>query len=157
MRPPEAVRAGASCVSTAEASGGVHDDRFPGRPRPDLTRGSDRHSAQGDPASFRDPRLRRRRSRVPRFASADAGPRAGVRRAGDRQVRSLRFVGNKTFDDGQLSANVVTTASSFAKRYFRVFGTARCYPADGLAQDTSRISSFSTRSTASTTRASTPW
>jgi len=61
---------------------------------------------------------------------------------GDRQVRSLRFVGNKTFDDEVLSAYVVTTASSFAKRHFRIVGTARCYPVGGLAQDTASIKLF---------------
>jgi outer membrane protein insertion porin family/translocation and assembly module TamA len=61
---------------------------------------------------------------------------------GDRQVRSLHFVGNKTFDDDALSAYVVTTASSFAKRHFRIFGTARCYPVGGLAQDTLNIKNF---------------
>jgi outer membrane protein insertion porin family len=61
---------------------------------------------------------------------------------GDRQVRSLHFVGNKTFDDDALSAYVVTTASSFARRHFRIFGTARCYPVGGLAQDTLNIKNF---------------
>jgi outer membrane protein insertion porin family/translocation and assembly module TamA len=61
---------------------------------------------------------------------------------GDRQVRSLHFVGNKTFDDEVLSAYVVTTASSFTKRHFRIFGTARCYPVGGLAQDTASIKNF---------------
>ena len=61
---------------------------------------------------------------------------------GDRQVRSLHFVGNKTFDDDALSAYVVATASSFAKRHFRIIGTARCYPVGGLAQDTANIKLF---------------
>ena len=61
---------------------------------------------------------------------------------GDRQVRSLHFVGNKTFGDDELSAYVVTTASSFAKRHFRIIGTERCVPADGVGQDTANIKSF---------------
>ena len=60
----------------------------------------------------------------------------------EREVRSLRFEGNTTFDDGQLSAIVITTPSSFARRYFRVFGTRRCYPSDGLAQDVANLKSF---------------
>jgi hypothetical protein len=52
----------------------------------------------------------------------------------EREVRSLRFEGNQTFDTDQLSAIVITTPSSFARRYFRVFGTKRCYPSDGLTQ-----------------------
>jgi outer membrane protein assembly factor BamA len=60
----------------------------------------------------------------------------------EREVRSLRFEGNSTFDDGQLSAIVITTPSSFARRYFRVFGTKRCYPSDGLAQDVANLKAF---------------
>ena len=37
---------------------------------------------------------------------------------------------------------MVTTASSFARRHFRIFGTARCYPVGGLAQDTVNIKNF---------------
>ena len=61
---------------------------------------------------------------------------------GDRQVRSLHFVGNKTFSADALSAYVVTTASSFAKRHFRIIGTARCYPVNGLGPDTDAIKLF---------------
>jgi outer membrane protein assembly factor BamA len=62
--------------------------------------------------------------------------------ADDRQVRDLHFVGNNSFSANVLSAIVVTTPSSFAKRHFRVIGTERCYPADGLAPDTARIKVF---------------
>jgi len=63
---------------------------------------------------------------------------------GDRQIRALQFVGNKSFSDGELSARVVTTASSWAKRHLRFLhvGTARCYPADGVGPDTLRIKNF---------------
>ena len=56
----------------------------------------------------------------------------------EREVRSLRFEGNRTFDESQLSAIVITTPSSFARRYFRIFGTKRCFPSDGLAQDVAK-------------------
>lgn len=61
---------------------------------------------------------------------------------GEREVRSLRFEGNRTFDAGQLSTIVITTPSSFARRYFRIFGTRRCYPSDGLTQDVANIKAF---------------
>ena len=60
----------------------------------------------------------------------------------EREVRSLRFEGNRTFDESQLSAIVITTPSSFARRYFRIFGTKRCFPSDGLAQDVANLKSF---------------
>jgi len=60
----------------------------------------------------------------------------------EREVRSLRFEGNSTFDDSQLSAIVITTPSSFARRYFRVVGTKRSYPSDGLAQDVTNLKAF---------------
>ncbi|HEY6830107.1 MAG TPA: BamA/TamA family outer membrane protein [Gemmatimonadaceae bacterium] len=61
---------------------------------------------------------------------------------GEREVRSLRFEGNQTFDADQLSAIVITTPSSFARRNFRIFGTKRCYPSDGLAQDVANLKAF---------------
>jgi outer membrane protein insertion porin family/translocation and assembly module TamA len=61
---------------------------------------------------------------------------------GDRQVRSLRFVGNTAFSDDDLSARVITTPSSFAKRHFHFFGTPRCYPPNGLAPDAANITTF---------------
>jgi len=60
----------------------------------------------------------------------------------EREVRSLRFEGNRTFDEGQLSAIVITTPSSFARRHFRIFGTKRCFPSDGLAEDVSNLKAF---------------
>ena len=60
----------------------------------------------------------------------------------EREVRSLRFEGNRTFDESQLSAIVITTPSSFARRYFMIFGTKRCFPSDGLAQDVTNLKSF---------------
>ena len=55
--------------------------------------------------------------------------------AGRKEVQRLRFQGNRTFGDDELSARVLTTPSSFAKRYLRVIGTPRCYPSDGLGPD----------------------
>jgi outer membrane protein insertion porin family len=61
---------------------------------------------------------------------------------GDTEVRSLHFEGNKTFSGDELSARVLTTPSSFAKRYFKIFGTKRCLPSDGLAPDVQRLKQF---------------
>ena len=61
---------------------------------------------------------------------------------GEREVRSLQFEGNNTFDASQLSAIVITTPSSFARRRFRIFGTRRCFPSDGLAQDVANLKAF---------------
>jgi len=61
---------------------------------------------------------------------------------GEKEVRSLRFEGNDTFDASQLSAIVITTPSSFARRYFRIFGARRCFPSDGLAQDVANLKAF---------------
>ena len=49
----------------------------------------------------------------------------------DKRVRALRFQGNTTFTGDQLSAIVLTTPSSFTRRYFHWFfgaGAERCLP-----------------------------
>jgi outer membrane protein assembly complex protein YaeT len=61
---------------------------------------------------------------------------------GRSEVRQLNFEGNRTFDEDELSARVLTTPSSVAKRYFRVFGTPRCYPSVGLAPDVRALTQF---------------
>src|SRR5437764_11233344 len=66
-------------------------------------------------------------------------------RANAREVHALKFEGNTTFSDDELSAIVVTTASSFTHRYFRwVFnaGTARCLPEEGLSGDVDLLKTF---------------
>lgn len=66
-------------------------------------------------------------------------------RDGAREVHSLRFEGNATFTDDELSARVITTASSFTHRYFRWLfnaGTARCLPQDGTAADIELLKTF---------------
>jgi outer membrane protein insertion porin family/translocation and assembly module TamA len=65
---------------------------------------------------------------------------------GDREVRSVRFEGNETLSDDDLSRIVVTTPSTFTRRYFGWFfdaGVKRCVPADnGLAFDIQRLEQF---------------
>ncbi|MGH7616409.1 MAG: BamA/OMP85 family outer membrane protein [Gemmatimonadaceae bacterium] len=90
-----------------------------------------------------------------RVAAVCAGTIAGpsVVRAQDiqcdrrdaKQVHALRFEGNDTFSDDELSTRVVTTASSFTHRYFRWLfdvGTARCVPDEGLAGDIGLLENF---------------
>jgi outer membrane protein insertion porin family len=59
-----------------------------------------------------------------------------------KEVRAVRFVGNTKFSDDELSRYVVTTASSYARRHFKVFGSARCLPEDGLGEDTESLRTF---------------
>jgi outer membrane protein insertion porin family/translocation and assembly module TamA len=65
---------------------------------------------------------------------------------GDREVRSVRFVGNQTLSADELSARVVTTPSTFTHRYFGWFlnaGVKRCLPSEnGLALDVLRLQRF---------------
>src|SRR5215831_2636099 len=66
-------------------------------------------------------------------------------RPGAKEVRTLHFQGNTTFKDDELSARVVTTASSFMHRYFRWLfnaGAARCLPENGLGDDIELLKTF---------------
>jgi outer membrane protein assembly factor BamA len=83
-------------------------------------------------------------------AVAAAGPRAAHAQIADiscerdnaREVRSLKFEGNTTFKSDELAIHVVTTPSSFGRRYFGWFfnaGSARCLPEDGLAPDVANL------------------
>jgi outer membrane protein assembly complex protein YaeT len=61
---------------------------------------------------------------------------------GRAEVRRLDFEGNDTFSDDELSARVLTTPSSVAKRYLRIVGTPRCYPSVGLGPDVRALTQF---------------
>lgn len=86
------------------------------------------------------------------FAVA-AAPRSAQAQAVDlscdrpdaKEVRSLTFEGNETFKSDELAIHVITTPSSFTRRYFGWFfnaGAARCLPEDGLAPDVANIKGF---------------
>ena len=60
----------------------------------------------------------------------------------DKEVRALHFEGNRAFSTDELSRLVHTTPSSFAKRYFRIFGAKRCYPDIGLKTDIDNLTTF---------------
>jgi outer membrane protein insertion porin family/translocation and assembly module TamA len=67
--------------------------------------------------------------------SAASGQEVECDKKGEIEVRSLHFDGNKTFNDDQLSASVLTTPSSFSRRHFKFIGAKRCYPDVGLKPD----------------------
>src|SRR4051812_48966991 len=61
---------------------------------------------------------------------------------GEREVRAVRFNGNTTFSDDELSIRVLTTPSSTTRRYLRRFGAQRCFPDIGLANDVANLRAF---------------
>ena len=60
----------------------------------------------------------------------------------DKQVRALSFIGNAAFSSDSLSTRILTTASSFTRRYFRYFGAKRCYPESGLGPDVANLRQY---------------
>ncbi len=60
----------------------------------------------------------------------------------DKEVRSLSFEGNRTFTDDELATRVLTTPSSFTRRYFRIIGARRCYPNVGLGPDVAALTTL---------------
>ena len=60
----------------------------------------------------------------------------------EREVGAVKFVGNRTFATDELSARVLTTASSFTRRHFRFIGAKRCYPSTGLAPDVAALKQY---------------
>lgn len=62
---------------------------------------------------------------------------------GDVEVRGLDFTGNKTFTDADLSNVIVTTPSSWARRYLNLpFSTRRCLDRGEFANDRLRLVLF---------------
>ena len=58
---------------------------------------------------------------------------------GDREVASVDFLGNRTFDDDELSNGIVTTPSSWARRVLRKIGTRRCLDTLEVQRDPLRL------------------
>ena len=56
-----------------------------------------------------------------------------------REVRSVDFRGNTTYRDDQLATLIVTTPSSWARRFLRVFGTRLCYDSAVVREDARRL------------------
>lgn len=60
----------------------------------------------------------------------------------DLEVGTVRFEGNRTFTSDELSTRVLITPSSLYRRIFKVFGTRRCVPSNGLAPDVANLKQF---------------
>lgn len=79
---------------------------------------------------------------IPVLAPAARGQDIECDRENEREVGAVKFVGNRTFSTDELSARVLTTASSFTRRHFRVIGARRCYPSTGLGPDVAALKQF---------------
>ena len=60
----------------------------------------------------------------------------------DLEVGTVRFTGNRTFGSDALADRVLITPSSLYRRIFKIFGTRRCVPSNGLAPDVANIKQF---------------
>src|SRR4051812_32361883 len=61
----------------------------------------------------------------------------------EREVRNVRFEGNETFSDAELSARVLSTASSAIRNRTRIpLGPRRCFPDIGLTNDVLNLQTF---------------
>ncbi|MEP6730266.1 MAG: BamA/TamA family outer membrane protein [bacterium] len=78
------------------------------------------------------------------LASAPSAARAQSTEceAGEREVRSLDFRGNKVFRAGDLALRIITSPSEFLRRNFRIVGTKRCLDSDELRLDVGRLRVF---------------
>ncbi|MBC7896414.1 MAG: BamA/TamA family outer membrane protein [Cytophagaceae bacterium] len=61
---------------------------------------------------------------------------------GLREVNSVDFRGNATYRDDQLSVLIVTTPSTWARRFLKVFGTRLCYDSTVVVQDARRLAFY---------------
>ena len=79
---------------------------------------------------------------IPALSSTARAQDIECDRDNEREVGAVRFVGNRTFSTDELSARVLTTASSFSRRHFRFIGARRCYPSTGLAPDVAALKQY---------------
>ncbi len=70
------------------------------------------------------------------------GAQAVTCETGSTEVRALEFSGNKTFTDAELANRIVTTASSWTRRYLRVIGKRYCLDSLTVSQDSLRLLVF---------------
>jgi outer membrane protein insertion porin family/translocation and assembly module TamA len=63
---------------------------------------------------------------------------------GERRVRAVRFEGNTTFSDDELSVRVLSTPTSLLRRLTRIpgIGAERCFPDIGLQNDVLNLRTF---------------
>ena len=74
-----------------------------------------------------------------------AGPLAAqqvVCDGGLREVTAVDFRGNTTYRDDQLSVLIVTTPSTWARRFLRVVGTRLCYDSTVVTEDARRLAYY---------------
>ena len=74
--------------------------------------------------------------------AAPLGAQQVLCEAGDREVTNLNFEGNVTYPDGDLADLIVTTRSTWARRFFRVLGTRFCVDSTVVAEDALRLLLF---------------
>jgi outer membrane protein assembly factor BamA len=60
----------------------------------------------------------------------------------DLEVGTVKFEGNRTFSSDELSIRVLVTPSSLYRRIFKIFGTRRCLPSNGLAPDVANLKQY---------------
>ena len=60
----------------------------------------------------------------------------------DLEVGTVKFTGNRTFGSDVLADRVLITPSSLYRRIFKIFGTRRCLPSNGLAPDVANLKQF---------------
>ena len=75
------------------------------------------------------------------LSAASAGAQDVACEAGDREVRALRFDGNRAFSDLDLGLVVVTTPSSVVSR-LRIIGTRRCLDPSEFPRDLLRLEAY---------------
>ncbi len=71
-----------------------------------------------------------------------AGAQQVVCDGGLREVHKVDFRGNTTYRDDQLSVLIVTTPSTWARRFLKVFGTRLCYDSTVVVQDARRLAFY---------------
>ena len=62
--------------------------------------------------------------------------------AGDREVRSLEFRGQRAFNQAELALRVATKPSELVRRLIRISGARRCLDSDELRLDVGRLRIF---------------
>lgn len=61
---------------------------------------------------------------------------------GDTEVRTLKFEGNRAFNDATLAAGIVTTPSSWFRRTLRIVGTKHCLDREDFPLDARRLATW---------------
>ena len=82
-------------------------------------------------------------SAVATTATAQRRAEIGCDQPTDLEVRTLKFFGNKTHAEYNLERGIATTASTWWRRFFRVFGQKYCLDSlAALVEDSARLDSY---------------